>query len=170
MAMDLKQVEELRDACDCGNRRIAPEVMEGLMQSHQAVHLFVNDVLAESAALRDLLAKIGTAKDVKAAKALAAKAAKIPAVEDPRIVMKRRRAQEAEMMAECARQMIERQKADAKARKIEAAKKELARIEAQRRSEAELKAYLEDAGIPLPDEGEVLREMRLLGAGCHLEV
>lgn len=140
----------IRDA----NRRNMPEVVAGVMNNSASVEMWVEDALAETAALRKLLADVAGARDVKTAKAIAAKAAKVPAIENPRIVAERQKAEQHK-----AHMALEKRIADERAKherieQVRRAKAELARAEAEKRHLADLQKIIQDAekdGIDVAD-------------------
>lgn len=150
----MNNAEELADIIQDANRRNMPEVMEGLMAERPTVAMWVADALAETAALRKLLAGVSDARDVKAAKAIAARAAKVPAIEDPRLAANRKRIEARKAYNILEERIAAEKERRAKAERVEAARRELARIEAERKHEEELRALIAEAdGTRITDEG-----------------
>ena len=138
-------VKSISDAIESATRRAAPEAVAGLMKSNAYVCAWVKDALASHDALRKILSEIADAKDVKAARAIAAKAANVPVVEHPQVVADRNneesRKAHMELETRLAKERAEREKAE----RVEAARRELARIEAERKHEEELRALISAA-------------------------
>lgn len=142
----------IRDA----NRRNMPVVVAGLMDDNASVSMFVNDALAETAALRKLLADVAGARDVKTAKAIAAKAAKVPAIEEPHVAAKRLDKERMEAYNR-QREIIAAEKAKReRIEQVRRAKAELARAEAEKRHLADLQKIIQDAEKDGIDVGDPL--------------
>ena len=134
--------KSVSDAIKSGTRRAAPEAVAGLMKSNAYVCVWVEDALATHDALRKILSEIADAKDVKAARAIAAKAANVPVVEHPQVVAERQevgsRKALLDLKARIAKERAEREKAE----RVEAARRELARKEAELKHIEELRAIV----------------------------
>lgn len=134
--------KSVSDAIKSGTRREAPEVVALLMKSNAYVCVWVEDALATHDALRKILSEISDAKDVKAARAIAAKAANVPVVEHPQVVAERQevgsRKALLDLKARLAKERAEREKAE----RVEAARRELARKEAELKHIEELRAIV----------------------------
>ena len=134
--------KSVSDAIKSGTRRAAPEAVAGLMKSNAYVCVWVEDALATHDALRKILSEIADAKDVKAARAIAAKAANVPVVEHPQVVAERQEVESRkallDLKARIAKERAEREKAE----RVEAARRELARKEAELKHIEELRALI----------------------------
>jgi len=145
-------IENIREA----NRRNMPGVVAGFMSANASVGMWVNEALAETAALRKLLADVADAPNIKAAKAIAAKAADVPAIEDPNVAAQRLKEEQRRAHMALETRIAEEKAKREQAAKVEAARRELARIEAERAREAELRALIAKAdGTRIEEDGTI---------------
>lgn len=159
----------IRDA----NRRNMSEVVAGIMNNNASVEMWVKDALAETAALRKLLADVAGARDVKTAKDIAAKAANVSAIENPRIVAERQKTEQRKAYMALEKRIAEERAKRERAERIEAARRELARIEAERKREDELRALIAAAdGDTIGADGTIKEPPAVDSAnlpGCRIE-